>query len=54
MYTAFKKGKIIPSLRIVDEYQIFMNVVGLTPNKNHGDWNSVKDMLIHKSSMDDV
>lgn len=44
--TAFKKGKIQPPFRVVDQYQIFMKVLGLSPNRHHGNWDSVKDMLV--------
>ncbi|OXA50136.1 glycerophosphocholine cholinephosphodiesterase ENPP6 [Folsomia candida] len=43
---AFKKGKIQPPFRVVDQYQIFMKVLGLSPNRHHGNWDSVKDMLV--------
>jgi hypothetical protein len=43
---AFKVDHTIPPLKIVDVYQIVMNILGVEPgHKHNGTWSDVENML---------
>ncbi len=43
---SFKSGHVGPWMKLVDEYQVFLSVLGLEGEEHEGTWERVEDLLV--------
>ena len=43
--SGFRTGVTVPWVKLVDEYQVFLHLLGIEGEEHEGTWDRVKDMM---------